>query len=271
MEIRLLYGNELQWAVYTANEVFETCVRPYAAGVGETEQYYRYVNAEHLWQEMSAGRLFLWGAFENGQMCGVSAMQDTGHITMLYVKPYCAKRRIGATLVDHMSAYANGMLHTERVTIRVSPRVASYFYHIGFTLILDCVNGGDCVPLERRIWSVPQSYPGNTGYPQNYAQNGAYALQGYSGNMGYPQNYAQNGGYAPQDHPAKPEVTYPVKKVPAKYIIVLVAGVFLFITAVITGITVYHMAGDDRTVETGNESTENGQELWEGLDGVEEL
>ena len=29
MEIRLLYGNEIQWAVQTAHEVYEQCVRPY--------------------------------------------------------------------------------------------------------------------------------------------------------------------------------------------------------------------------------------------------
>ena len=27
MEIRLLYGNEIQWAVQTAHEVYEQCVR----------------------------------------------------------------------------------------------------------------------------------------------------------------------------------------------------------------------------------------------------
>ena len=45
------------------------------------------MNLPNLSQEMLAGRLFLWGAFENGQMCGVSAMQNVGHITALYVRP----------------------------------------------------------------------------------------------------------------------------------------------------------------------------------------
>ena len=69
MEIRLLYGNEIQWAVQTAHEVYEQCVRPYTRNAAEVQQYYDYMNLPNLSQEMLAGRLFLWGAFENGQMC----------------------------------------------------------------------------------------------------------------------------------------------------------------------------------------------------------
>ena len=105
MEIRLLYGNELQCAIYTANQVYEVCVRPYARQE-DAAQYYGYVRLENLWQEMSAGRLYLWGAFENGQMCGVGAMQNVGHITMLYVKPQFARRHVGAELVHLCRVYA---------------------------------------------------------------------------------------------------------------------------------------------------------------------
>ena len=98
MEIRLLYGNEIQWAVQTAHEVYEQCVRPYTRNAAEVQQYYDYMNLPNLSQEMLAGRLFLWGAFENGQMCGVSAMQNVGHITALYVRPQYFRRRIGSNV-----------------------------------------------------------------------------------------------------------------------------------------------------------------------------
>lgn len=251
MEIRLLYGNELQWAVNTANEVFEACVRPYA-GNEEVQQYCGYVNVEHLWQEMSTGKLYLWGAFENGQMCAVSAMQNIGHITMLYVKPYYSKRRIGTELVNHMCSYAAAMLHIERVTIWVMPMVASYFYHTGFTLIQGCMTGGAYVPLERRIWSMQQGYPVNSGYGMQ---------------QGYPN---KAGGAVSAQMPSKPEVTYPTKKVSAKCIIALTAGVFLFITAVITGITVHHMVKDG-IMTYDQEETEAGEELPEGFGEAEEI
>ena len=249
MEIRLLYGNELQWAVYTANEVYEGCVRPYTARQDEVAQYYNYVNVQNLWQEMSAGRLYLWGAFENGQMCGVGAMQDVGHITMLYVKPYYAKRHVGTELVNRMCVYAASMLRRERVTICVSPAVSSYFYHIGFTLIQGSAAGQNYVPLERRIWSVPQTAPVNMGYgmPQAYPGNAGY---------GMPQAYPGNAGYGMSAPARKREVTYPTKKVSAKKILALAAGVLLFAFVVITGVTVHHMVNDGLTQTT----------VWEGTD-----
>lgn len=286
MEIRLLYGNELQWAVYTANEVYEGCVRPYTARQDEVAQYYNYVNVQNLWQEMSAGRLYLWGAFENGQMCGVGAMQDVGHITMLYVKPYYAKRHVGTELVNRMCVYAASMLRRERVTICVSPAVSSYFYHIGFTLIQGSAAGQNYVPLERRIWSVPQTAPVNmgNGMPQACPGNGGYGMpQAYPGNAGYgmPQTYPGNTGYGmPQAYPGnagygmsaparKREVTYPTRKVSAKKILALAAGVLLFAFVVITGVTVHHMVNDEPMQRTVWEGTE--EELPEEFGEIEEL
>ena len=133
MEIRLLYGNEIQWAVQTAHEVYEQCVRPYTRNAAEVQQYYDYMNLPNLSQEMLAGRLFLWGAFENGQMCGVSAMQNVGHITALYVRPQYFRRRIGSNLVDRMCNFAASRLQCGRVTVQAAPSAANYFYHTGFT------------------------------------------------------------------------------------------------------------------------------------------
>lgn len=248
MEIRLLYGNELQCAIYTANQVYEVCVRPYARQE-DAAQYYGYVRLENLWQEMSAGRLYLWGAFENGQMCGVGAMQNVGHITMLYVKPQFARRHVGTELVNRMCIYAASMLHREHVTICVSPVVASYFYHIGFTLIQGSAAGQNYVPLERRIWSVPQTDPVNIGYgmPQAYPGNAGY---------GMPQTYPGNAGYGMPTPTPKREVTYPTKKVSAKKIIVLASAVLLFAFVVITGVTVHYMVNDESAQRT----------VWDGTD-----
>ena len=247
MEIRLLYGNELQCAIYTANQVYEVCVRPYARQE-DAAQYYGYVRLENLWQEMSAGRLYLWGAFENGQMCGVGAMQNVGHITMLYVKPQFARRHVGAELVNRMCIYAASMLHREHVTICVSPVVASYFYHIGFTLIQGSAAGQNYVPLERRIWSVPQTDPVNIG-------------------RGMPQVYPGNAGYGMST--PKREVTYPTKKVSAKKIIALASAVLLFAFVVITGVTVHHMVNDESAQRIVWDGT--GEELPEEFGEIEEL
>ena len=162
-----MYRNEVQLAVYTAHEVFESCVRPYAKTTEEIDWYYSYVCVENLWQKMNTGQLFLWGAFEAGQMCAVSAMQDAGHITMLYVKPQYMKRHIGTQLIEQMCAYAAGQLHKQCVTVNAMPiSAAPFFYHIGFVLTQGAPLGNSYVPLERRIWAMPEKpkCPGVT-YP----------------------------------------------------------------------------------------------------------
>lgn len=272
MEIRLLYGNELQMAVYTAHETFERCVRPYTRSQSEIDRYYRYVNVEHLWQEMSAGRLFLWGVFENGQMCAVSAMQSIGHITMLYVKPYCQRRKMGEQLVNYMCAYAVNILHKERVTIQVTPvSVAAFFYHIGFTLIQGAPLDNAQVPLERRIWMMPQG-----GLMQGQMYGNPAGAPMYGNPAGTPM-YGNPAGpapvygnpvrmtpvyqvYTPPMPPKRPEVTYPTKKVSNKVIVGLVAGTLLLCFGIIAAVTVHHMATDGLLTEYECE-----------LDGAEEM
>lgn len=239
MEIRLLCGNELQWAVNTANEVFERCVRPYVRSNEETAQYYNYVRLEYLWQEMSAGRLLLWGAFENGQMCAVSAMQSVGHVTMLYVRPQYSGRHVAMRLLDEMCGYAASVLGRERVTIHVTPVAsASFFYHVGFTTIQGAPLCNGYMPLERRIWSVPQGY-------QTYA-NGGYG-RAAAGKAVYPGYTAYGNATGKQE---KPVVTYPVKKLSAKTIVCTVLTVLALALAIVIGTTAHHIAVDGLKTET---------------------
>lgn len=133
MEVRLLNGNDIQWAVHTANEVFEYCNRSCVRNQDEIRQHYDYVRPEVLLQEQNAGRLILWGAFENGQMCAVSAMQNVGHITMLYVIPPYQRRGLGNWMLNEMLGFADHVLHLPRVTINVTPvAYATFFYRRGF-------------------------------------------------------------------------------------------------------------------------------------------
>lgn len=176
IEIRFLNANELQWAVNTANEVFEICVRGYVGTQEELTQYYNYVQAEYLWQEMSAGRLFLWGVFEDGQMCAVSAMQNTGHVTMLYVRPQFQNRRMGTQLLNGMIGYAASVLQANRITINVTPAAATpYFYRKGFIQLPKAWPNQPYVsveyPLVQMTASAFRGYP--SGVPGNGAQPGA--------------------------------------------------------------------------------------------------
>lgn len=106
MEIRLLNANELRWAASTAMEVYTSCVLPYARTPEEIETFKRYVDENHLWVEFCKKKLYLWGAFENGEMCAVGGMEHTGRITMLYVKPAYQRGDCETELVRSMRQYA---------------------------------------------------------------------------------------------------------------------------------------------------------------------
>lgn len=304
MEIRLLYGNELQQAVFTAQEVFEACVRPQIRSQQEADYFYQYVRVDRLWQEMSTGSLFLWGAFEAGLMCAVGAIRNNGQITMLYVRPQQLKRRIGVQLLQTMSTYAANVLGRDRVTINVSPvSAASYFYHIGFTFIQGSMPTSSYVSLERRIWSIPQGYPtggyvmpaggvpAGTGYgawngaagyrEQPQGQGNGAAVTGYEDAGGWPESsrgyvpYGFAGGPAygpqyryqmyPETVPVKAEeVTYPVRTVPVKRLIAMISCVLVLCFSVMTGVTIYHISVDG--LLTGDGMTEDSTEQNEMID-----
>ena len=61
MEIRLLYGNEIQWAVQTAHEVYEQCVRPYTRNAAEVQQYYDYIESAQSFTGDAGGKAVFMG------------------------------------------------------------------------------------------------------------------------------------------------------------------------------------------------------------------
>ena len=251
MEIRLLYGNELQQAVWLAQAVFEQCVHPQLGSSEETEAFYREVQFEALWQGMCAGQLVLWGAYDRGQFCGVSGMRQDGSITMLYVLPGYARRHIGAQLTDHMCAYAANVLRRERVTVRVVPLVAApFFYHIGFTLVQESIaSGSGELLLERRIWSIPRfdSYPVQQARVQ-YVQ--------IPPGTPYPAQQTPPCPIPPVMPAQKPGwegASYPVRKVSSRFIVVLTALVLAVSFTVICAVTTHHMVTDGMEADTETE------------------
>lgn len=270
IEIRFLNANELQWAVNTANEVFEICVRGYVGTQEELTQYYNYVQAEYLWQEMSAGRLFLWGVFEDGQMCAVSAMQNTGHVTMLYVRPQFQNRRMGTQLLNGMIGYAASVLQANRITINVTPAAATpYFYRKGFIQLPKAWPNQPYVsveyPIAQTAASAFRGYPsGNwSGVSGNGAQPGMSGGAQTEAQPGMPA-YGTQGGVPPI--PAAYRVTYPTRAVSPKVVLIITAVVLLLSFGIGSGTTIRHMVKDGMYTQS-----DLYEELPEGFGNVEEL
>lgn len=237
MEIRLLQETELAWAVNTANEVYGTCVKPYAGTQEEVSQYYGYVNAEYFWQEMHDNRLFLWGAFEEGMMCAVSAMQNVGHITMLYVRPEFWHRRIGMQMLHMMRVFAASMLHLSRITVNVAPLSAvPFFNRLGFCAIP--LAGGHTFYL-----SMESRWDGKTITGGNSYADGTRSV------------------------PKREEITYPTKPVSPKVVLFLTAAVLALSFVIMSVFTIHHMATEDRNAGESHYD----EDLPEGMGGAVEL
>lgn len=203
MEIRWIDGAELGEAVKLAQTIYEQCVRYQIATAEEVGQFYGYVRAEYLWEEMTADRLFVWGVWEEGRLCGVSAMQRTGHITMLYVCPEEQHKGYGTALLRTM-VDATRCLHLGQTTINVTPVGAiGFFLRRGFFMI----PGGDAYPSFVSL-ACPVTEPSH-----------AYEM-------------------GPEESQVPDRVTYSRRLPDTKWIVGLSAGVLCFITVATVFLTV---------------------------------
>lgn len=128
MDVRLLTQGEIPKAVEIARGVFKYCLQRSYTDERPVQNFLSYADAEKLGEMAENGQIFFWGAFENGQMLAMSAMQKEGHITMLYVLPLFQRRGCGKALLQEMRRYAGEKLGYEKVTVNAMPAwTADYF------------------------------------------------------------------------------------------------------------------------------------------------
>lgn len=123
-------------AVNLSRYTFEYCLQRSIMQQDLIAGFYQYASVENLYDLMQSKRITIWGAWMNGQLAGVSAMQAEGHITMLYIAPFCQRRGIGKALLKEMRTFAADVLCAKVVTVNVMPIWASaYFERQGFLRI----------------------------------------------------------------------------------------------------------------------------------------
>lgn len=250
-EVRLLYGNEIQWAVNVAREAFVAGMSDVIRSKEQIDRFYGEVTPERLWREGNAGTLFPWGVFHEGALCAVGAMQRDGRITMLYVRPDCQRRGLGLLLLNAMQNQA-AALGLPQVTIEVTPvTLAPYFYRRGFVLAPGGTEEKGSVFLECRLCSRAQSIPGAGTVQVRYMpENSGDWLQGKH------EGRAMQAGYMPGE--SQPEilrqekprgglrVLYRKKQVSARAVLLVTAAALTVSFGVIAGITLYHLAAEER-------------------------
>ncbi len=136
MEFRIIKEEELANAAGLSRYVFDNCLRnrmEFTQTISFVEEYVSEWNLRNMYL---GDKLTLWGAFEQEQLVGVSALQSDGMITMLYVLPQFSGRKIGSTLLLMMREYAKDVYGFEKVFLNATPAwSAFYFANQGFEYV----------------------------------------------------------------------------------------------------------------------------------------
>lgn len=136
MEIRILKDNEIPQALSLARGVFDFCVSGNIENPQLINGFMEYACENNISRLLAEDKITLWGAFEQGQMAGISSMQREGHITMLYVFPAYQRRGVGKQLLHAMRAFAGSAYGHSYVTVNAMPvYTAAYFQKQGFAQI----------------------------------------------------------------------------------------------------------------------------------------
>ena len=170
MEIRLLNANELELAANTVRDIYEKTIAA-RASKEEKKQFYEYVNGDFFWVEVCKKHLYIWGAFENQSLCAVSAMQNVGHITLLYTMPQFQKKGIGSALLNEMRRFALESLRLEFVTVNAMPAfTADFFEKNGFVRMQGVIQQASFVSLECMLNTQQSTQPQQSTQSQQSVQ-----------------------------------------------------------------------------------------------------
>lgn len=214
-EIRMLRTEEIPQAAELAQGVFGFDLRQTITDPQMIRYFEEYAAAEHLTDMASQKKLYLWGIFESEQLCGMSAMQPEGHITMLYVYPYFRRKRFARQLLDAMRRFAKQSLGLERVTACAFPAwTALYFIKNGF-------------------WQLPMQPAAGAGQPATGTDQSATGA-GQSATATGQQTAAP--GFVYVEAKSLKDVVYPVRRIPRG---AFVAAITLTLLAIIAVIAAY--------------------------------
>lgn len=97
-------------------------------GVAVFQEFIRYENINRMYQNRE---VLLWGAYEGEELCGVIALQTSGHICLFFVKKSRQGKGIGKLLYQTVYNYCASQLHIGRLTVNAAPNAVVQYQHFG--------------------------------------------------------------------------------------------------------------------------------------------
>ena len=150
MFVRQLQDNEILDGLHLVWDVFVGEIASFYSPQGVAE-FQNFIQMENFMNRVRSGEMLVFGAVEEGELCGVSAVRSNGHVALLFVKRNWQRRGVARMLVSSMEQYCTGELGLMRMTVNASPNAVEAYRHMGFrdTMPLMEQNGIRFVPMER--------------------------------------------------------------------------------------------------------------------------
>lgn len=149
MEIRILMHQEILPALHLAWEVFAEDVAPTYTpeGVAQFQEFIKYENISRIWQNRE---VVFFGAFEEGELCGIIAVKTTGHICLFFVRKCWQGKGVGKMLFQTVYNFCAQELRVGRITVNAAPEAVEKYRHMGMRQAGDeqQVNGIRFIPME---------------------------------------------------------------------------------------------------------------------------
>lgn len=151
MEFTKLATNQLPQALGLVRRVFDEFEAPTYSPEG-LETFYNCTSIETMRECWRKGRVIMWGAFEADRLCGVIALTDSSHVSLLFVDKTCQRQGVASKLF-HLVLADCIRKKIKLVTVNAAVHAVAIYQRLGF-VATDAPreqNGIHFVPMQYNI------------------------------------------------------------------------------------------------------------------------
>lgn len=152
MYVKRLQNSEILDGMHLVWEVFAEEIAPTYTPQG-VETFRQFIKMDNFMPKMEERGIVMFGAVEGTELCGITAVQNDGHILLLFVRKSWQKRGVAKMLTEAVYQHCTTRLSLTRLTVRAFPGAVEVYRHMGFREIApeQDEDGIRFVPMERMV------------------------------------------------------------------------------------------------------------------------
>ncbi|MGN0404692.1 MAG: GNAT family N-acetyltransferase [Bariatricus sp.] len=152
MIIKRLENEEILEGLHLVWDVFAADIAPSYSREG-VEEFQRFIKYENFMPKVQSGQLIVFGAREGQELCGVGAVQNDGHIALLFVGKKWQRRGIGRLLFIALQQFCIVAFGMTKMTVNAAPQAEGFYRRLGFQEVApEQMKNGICyLPMERAM------------------------------------------------------------------------------------------------------------------------